>query len=332
LIDGQMPDMDGFTLAHEIKNSPSLAATPLIMLTSAGSPGGRRDHDLAATLTKPVKHSALLAAIVAALAGQTPAGAASSPRSRRLRPLRILLAEDDAVNQKLAARLLEKRGHNVTVASSGREVLELLDASGHAPGNQFDLALMDVQMPDLDGLQAIAQIRLREKTSGGHLPVIALTAYAMKGDRERCLEAGMDGYVAKPIRAAELLEAISQAAPAGPPPSAVIDEHALLERLNGDRSLLGELIAVFQGDCPRMLNELRSAVETRDPAALQVAAHRLKGSVANFSSKSVFEAALRLENMGRQNDLDGAPAAYAVLDKEITRLRRALKELERKPA
>src|SRR5205807_855114 len=145
LIDAQMPDMDGFTLAHKIKNSPSLSATRLIMLNSAGAPGGRRDADLTAMLTKPVKHSALLAAIVEAIAGETADGVVTR-RVKRERHLRILLAEDDAVNRKLAVRLLEKRGHTVTVASTGREVLDLLAGSGHSPASQFDLALMDVQM------------------------------------------------------------------------------------------------------------------------------------------------------------------------------------------
>jgi CheY-like chemotaxis protein/HPt (histidine-containing phosphotransfer) domain-containing protein len=253
-------------------------------------------------------------------------------RRLRQRPLRILLAEDDAVNQKVAVRLLEKRGHSVTVACSGRQALDLLEASGNSPVSQFDLALMDVQMPDVDGLQATAEIRRREKKTGGHLPVIALTAYAMKGDRERCLEVGMDGYVTKPIRSAELLQAISQAAPAAPHAPSLIDEKTLLARLNGDRALLGELIAVFQSDCPRMLDAVHRAVEAGDAAALQVAAHQLKGSVANFSAKTVFEAALRLEHMARQHDLTGGPEAYAVLDKEIGRLRRALKDLERRNA
>ena len=327
LIDGQMPDMDGFTLAHKIKNAPRLAATRLIMLTSAGSPDGRRDDNLEATLAKPVKHSALLAAIAAVV------GSASGPdrtrRAPRTRPLRILLAEDDAVNQKLAVRFLEKQGHTVTVASSGREALALLKTSGNAPVSQFDLALMDVQMPDVDGLEATAEIRRREKTAGGHLPVIALTASAMKGDRERCHEAGMDGYLAKPIRAAELMQAIAEAAPAQPA-APLIDERALLERLNGDRRLLGELIGVFDGDCPRMLDAVRQAVEAGDAPALQTAAHKLKGSVANFSARGAVEAALRLETMARQRELDGAPEALAVVENEIARLRRALKGFARR--
>jgi CheY-like chemotaxis protein/HPt (histidine-containing phosphotransfer) domain-containing protein len=320
LIDGQMPDMDGFTLAHKIKSSPGLARTRLIMLTSAGSPDGRRDDNLAAMLTKPVKHSALLASIVT-VAGSV-SGKERAPAAARLRPLHILLAEDDAVNQKLTVRILEKQGHTVTVAASGREALTLLKASA------FDLALMDVQMPDMDGLAATREIRLREKTAGGHLPVIALTASALKGDRERCLEAGMDGYVSKPIRAAELARAMEEAAPAEPA-AAAIDERALLERLNGDRALLGELIGVFENDCPRMLDAVRQAVEAGDAAALQAAAHKLKGSVANFSAGGAVDAAARLETMGKQR-ADGAPEAFAILETEIARLRRTLKELERR--
>jgi CheY-like chemotaxis protein len=189
---------------------------------------------------------------------------------------------------------------------------------------------MDVQMPDVDGLQATAEIRRREKSAGGHLPVVALTASAMKGDRERCLEAGMDAYVAKPIRSAELLEAIDKVALAAPPHADAVDERALVSRLGDDRHLLAELIAVFLADCPLMRDAVHGAVSAGDAGALRVAAHKLKGSVANFSAKGAYEAALRLENLARQQDLRAAPAACAVLDKELRKLRRALKDLERR--
>jgi CheY-like chemotaxis protein/HPt (histidine-containing phosphotransfer) domain-containing protein len=324
-----MPDMDGFTLAETIRADPKLSATRLIMLSSAGFPDARRDGHLEAILTKPVKHSALLAAITAAAAGEDQSRAAPDVPQLHLRPLRILLAEDDVVNQSLAVRLLEKSGHSVTVASSGREALDLLNASGNPPSHRFDVALMDVQMPDMDGLQVAAEIRRRERATGGRLPMIALTAYAMKGDRERCLKAGMDRYVAKPIRAAELMQALAETVPAEPAPP-VIDERALLERLNGDRRLLGELIGVFEADCARLLDAVRAAVQAGDAAALQRAAHKLKGSVANFSAPSAVDAALRLETLGRQRHLSGAAGALTVCEKEISRLRRALEDLERR--
>ena len=324
LIDGQMPGMDGFTLARQIQEEPRLAATQLIMLTSVGP---LPERSVAPSLTKPVKQSALLAAITAAVSGGSKTAARPRRPARRAK-LRILVAEDDAVNQKLAVRLLEKRGHTVTVAGSGRKVLELL-AAGKAPSDRFDLVLMDVHMPDLDGRQTAAEIRRREKSAGGHVPIVALTASAMKGDRERCLEAGMDAYVAKPVRAADLLQAIDRlAAPPSRPPA--IDEHALIERLNGDQHLLRELIEVFQADCPRMQEAVRSAIALGDASALRVAAHKLKGSVANFSAQDAQQAALRLENLARQQNLKAAPAAAAILDKELARVRRALKDLERR--
>jgi CheY-like chemotaxis protein/HPt (histidine-containing phosphotransfer) domain-containing protein len=331
LIDSRMPDMDGFALARRIKASSQLAETRVIILTQAGSPAiGLADPDLAATLTKPVKHSALLAALVAAVGVDGRARPVHTGRRRAARHLRILLAEDDAVNQRLAVRLMEKAGHTVEVASSGREVLDLLANS------TFDLVLMDVQMPDMDGLQATAEIRRREKSTGGHVPIIALTAYAMQGDRDRCLEAGMDGYVAKPIRAVELMRAVDNASIAETPrPDViddVIDERGLLTGLNGDRRLLAELIGLFQSDAPRMLEAVNAAVKAGDPAALQVAAHKLKGSVANFSSHGAFQAALRMENLARSHDMAAAPAAYAALENEVGRLRRALNNLEEKPA
>jgi PAS domain S-box-containing protein len=208
LLDAQMPEMDGFALAECIKRNPEWGAATIMMLSSAGQRGdGKRCREIgvAAYLTKPVRQAELLDAILAAL-GTSPTKEASRALITRhsLRenshPLRVLLAEDNAVNQVLAARLLEKRGHRVTVAGNGKEALAALEK------DSFDVVLMDVQMPEMDGFEATAAIREIEKTSGNHLPVIAMTAHAMAGDRERCLQAGMDDYIAKPIR----LEALEE--------------------------------------------------------------------------------------------------------------------------
>jgi HPt (histidine-containing phosphotransfer) domain-containing protein len=195
---------------------------------------------------------------------------------------------------------------------------------------RFDLILMDVQMPDIDGLRATSEIRGREKAGGGHIPIVALTASAVQDDRECCLAAGMDGYLTKPLRMPALLQAIEQAAPAEPPAPPVLDERALFARLNGDRNLLGELIGVFLADSVQMQQAVAAAIEAGDAAALCLAAHKLKGAVANFSAPSTQEAALRLETLGRQQDLSQAPAAYATLEKEVTRLRQALEDLRRR--
>jgi two-component system, sensor histidine kinase and response regulator len=213
LLDAQMPEMDGFSMADAIKNDPALADTTLLMLTSAGQQGdGARCRALgiAGYLMKPISQTELQEAILVVL-GMPSVGpdrlhvvTRHSLREGR-RKLRILLAEDNKVNQVLAARLLEKRGHTVVIAASGNEALAFLDGPG---SGGFDLILMDVQMPDMDGLEATGIIRAREKSSGAHLPIIAMTAHAMKGDEERCIAAGMDRYVSKPIEVERLFATI----------------------------------------------------------------------------------------------------------------------------
>jgi two-component system sensor histidine kinase/response regulator len=208
-----MADEDGFSIAGAIKGDPKLAAATILMLTSAGQPGdGARCRALgiAAYLVKPISQPDLLEAILAVLGVQSDGPSAVPLVTRHsLREgrgkLRILLAEDNKINQLVAARLLGKRGHTVVVAASGREALAALDVPG---AGGFDLVLMDVQMADIDGFEATGVIRAREKASGAHLPIIAMTANAMKGDKERCLAAGMDGYVAKPFQAEEVFASI----------------------------------------------------------------------------------------------------------------------------
>jgi len=212
LVDAQMPEMDGFELVESIKRNPKWRTATIMMLSSAAQHGDAqrcRELGVAAYLTKPIRQGELLDAVLTAL-GTGPMKDASPAQVTRhsLRQnsyhLRILLAEDNAVNQVLAVRLLEKRGHKVTVAGNGKEALAALEKGS------FDLVLMDVQMPEMDGFEATAAIREKEKTSGNHLPVIAMTAHAMVGDKERCLEAGMDDYISKPIRGEELSELLKR--------------------------------------------------------------------------------------------------------------------------
>jgi two-component system, sensor histidine kinase and response regulator len=216
LLDAMMPVMDGFELAEAIKQQPRLAGATIMMLTSADRQGDAarcRELGVAAHLIKPIKQSDLLNSLQQVLG--LPAADVRKPAEALLesaelaavappaRSLHVLLAEDNAVNQRLALRTLEKHGHTVVVASTGKEALAALD------WQTFDLILMDVQMPEMDGFEATVAIRAREQTTGRHVPIVAMTAHAMQGDRERCLEAGMDGYVAKPIQAKELLRAIA---------------------------------------------------------------------------------------------------------------------------
>ncbi len=213
LLDAHMPEMDGFDLAGRIRQGPAKDRAAIIMLTSAGRPedvARCRELGIDAYLMKPVKQSELFDALLAVL-GQSlrHAAAPDGPRIPDSAPrrLRVLLAEDNSVNQKLAVRLLEKQGHTVVVAADGQEALTAL-------GRQtFDLVLMDVSMPGMDGFEAAGRIRREEQGSGRHVPILAMTAHAMKGDRERCLESGMDGYLPKPIQPRELYEAIDALTP-----------------------------------------------------------------------------------------------------------------------
>ena len=214
VLDSQMPEMDGFDVAMRIRQRPELAASVIIMLTSnrrSGDAAVCRELRIAAYLTKPVKQSDLLRSVLTAVGAPTLAITPSqppsdSPTAESPAPLSILLAEDNVVNQKLTARILEKRGHKVDVVADGQEVLDAMKRA------EYDVVLMDVHMPNMDGFEATAAIRDGERQSGAHIPIVALTADAMKGDRERCLEAGMDSYISKPVRVNDLLEAVTNAA------------------------------------------------------------------------------------------------------------------------
>jgi signal transduction histidine kinase/DNA-binding response OmpR family regulator len=212
LSDVHMPEMDGFELVERIRRNPALAGVTIMMLTSGAQREDAarcRELGVASHITKPIRQAELRAAIVRALGGspvkaQQEDSLDARPASHEGRSgLHILVAEDNAVNQQLARRLLQKRGHTVVLAGNGREALASLDRQS------FDLVLMDVQMPEMDGFEATAAIREKEKATGRHLAIIAMTAHAMKGDRERCLAAGMDGYVSKPVRPKELFEALA---------------------------------------------------------------------------------------------------------------------------
>jgi CheY-like chemotaxis protein len=214
LLDVQMPDMDGYQLAERMRATWGAALAPIVFLSSSGEQLGeacRQKLGIVRCLVKPVKQSSLLETIEYVLV-RTPPPAAEAARSlvpvKERTPLRILLAEDNVVNQRLVKKLLERRGHIVSVATNGRLVIQALNQ------DPYDVILMDVQMPEMGGLEATAIIREKERREGGRIPIVALTANAMMGDSERCLRAGMDAYLAKPIRGAELLEAVESFSPA----------------------------------------------------------------------------------------------------------------------
>ena len=240
---------------------------------------------------------------------------AGAPARRRLH---VLVADDNRVNQQLATRIIEKAGHAVVVAADGREALVAVQ------DQTFDVVLMDVQMPEMDGLAATAAIRRRESETGGHLPIIALTARAMVGDREECLAAGMDDYLAKPVKARELVAVLDRiAATIGAAPSS-FDAAAALDYTGGDVELLRDLLAVFAEDAPGQTQAVLAAVTRKDAVALRQAAHCLKGSLRALGAEGPAALAQELEHRGAGGSVGDADGLAASLASEMTRLLAAM--------
>ena len=337
LIDGNMPVMDGFELAEKIRKERmnTEVECALLMLTSGGQPGeARRCRQLgiAAYLPKPVLKADLMAAILTTLGrrqGEMTASPALVTRHtlrESARKLRILVAEDNAVNQALIIRVLQKMGHATVLAQTGKEALAL------ATAEKFDLVFMDVQMPEMDGLDATAAIRESEKNTKTHLPIFAMTAHAMKGDRELCLDAGMDGYIAKPVRFSDIEQALASLT--GPPGTQVEAAYSLswnkaeaLRRIEGDEELLQEMCQLFLEESPKLLQKLQQAVAAGDADAIVRAAHSLKGESSCLSAAGTSQAARRLEVMGRNQDLARARDTLAELEREVASLHLDLQEL-----
>jgi CheY-like chemotaxis protein len=239
------------------------------------------------------------------------------------------LAEDNPVNQRVAVGLLEKRGHRVTVVSTG------MQAVAAALEQAFDAVLMDVQMPEMDGLEATAAIRQSEQSSSKRTKIIAMTAHAMKGDRERCLEAGMDGYISKPLNAETLyavVESQDKATTQPPAPAPAVAEPPpfdinALRAYFGDEVLLKEVAGVFLDSCPAWQSEIRNAIDAGDAARLKLVVHTLKGAVSHFADQPSYNAVQKLEMLARDGQLADAPAVCAALDRAVERLRAALQAL-----
>jgi len=334
LLDAQMPEMDGFALAEIIKRHPDWKTAALMMLSSAGQRGDAsrcRDLGVAAYLTKPVRQGELLDGILIALG--TRSENTMSPelvtrhtlRETRNR-LRILLVEDNAVNQLFALRLLEKHGHTVSVAANGRKALEEFEKE------TYDVILMDVQMPEMNGWEATRAIREKEMSTGRHIPIVAMTAHAMKGDEERCLTAGMDAYLTKPIRTKELIAVLDEIGvhkagstipldvPSRKLTTDAFDLEATLERLDGDRGLFQELTKVFKDDCPRIVEKMRRAIVMHDAKSLEGFAHTLKGSSANLGALAVSHAAGEIERLAHAGSAESTSMEFRVLQREIERV------------
>jgi CheY-like chemotaxis protein len=349
LLDAMMPDMDGFAVAETIRSTPGISSIPIILLTSADvreRSARCRELGTCAYLMKPVKQDDLRDAIKHGLSvnprkpsDKMPAKIAETcapaPKSETQPDttgrLRILLAEDNLTNQLLVMSLLKKRGHEVVSVGNGK------GAVAAAATQRFDLIVMDVQMPEMNGLEAAAVIREREKATGSKTPILALTAHTMEGDRQRCIDAGMDAFIPKPINVSEFMIAIAKLVPCNldlvpetPAPETQedwLDARGLMERFDGDTELLVEATELFRQSYPKLISQLREAIEREDYRAVERTAHTIKGTVGNLGGVGTAGTALKLENMGRKQNLEKAMEACEALTDEIERLIPALTAL-----
>jgi two-component system, sensor histidine kinase and response regulator len=343
LLDAQMPDLDGPALAEQIRRDPGTITDLILLGTSVelrSDPGRARAPGIVASLMKPIKEADLLEAILKAVGEPAGTGHRLGPigwpaRRTDWRPLRLLLVEDNLFNQKVTSLMLEQQGHTVVLASTGAEAIEAVERG------PFDLVLMDIQMPEMDGFQATAAIRARERWTGRHLPIVAMTAHALREDRGRCLDSGMDAYIAKPVQADVLIRAVEEAvfgpdrgeAPGsgGPSQGPLMDPAAALDRVGGDRDLLGQMAEQFLEECPRLMATLGEGLARHDAPRATAAAHDLKNWVGNFAAPPVFEALAALEELVRAGAPAGAEVAYSALEHDLGRLAEELARLVPEP-
>jgi len=344
LIDYQMPEMDGVELGRRIAENPEIGGTRLILMSSLGQ-GADTTHlttdRFAACLTKPLRQAHLRECLALAMGhgGSEDRGTRRTIATRQpvvgpdRRNVRILLAEDNPTNQKVARVVLEKFGFRVDVASNGQEAVEALILI------PYDLVLMDCQMPEMDGFEATRLIRGGGRCLNPRVPIVAMTANAMRGDRERCIEAGMDDYIAKPVQPRELAELIDrllsrvpkdegvrdrssgESPPVIPADGEVFRERDLLERLMDDRDLAREIVAGFLDDLPRQVARLRDFIDAHDAAGAHRQAHTIKGAAGNVGAPAIRALAVELEEMGKAGRFDEVLKMLPLLDAELEKLR-----------
>jgi two-component system, sensor histidine kinase and response regulator len=342
LLDARMPEIDGFYLAEKIHANPGLAGSLILMLSAERrltDTSRCRELGVNAFLTKPVGQSELLDAILSALGMEAAEESLiEAPVAVKVRPdgpsLRILVCEDHPVNQKLAVRLLEKAGHRMVLAGTGKQAVAAWMQSGNSG---FDAILMDIQMPEMDGMEATIAIRKAEQGTGKHVPIIAMTANAMRGDKERYLEVGMDGYISKPIQSSSLFAEIDRCLHSREGGMAMTDNPgalpeqltraALLERVEGDQELLTEIINLFVDDAPRLMNAMRGAFEQRDMALLERLAHSMKGAAGNLCASLTAATAMQLEYDAKKGDAESCKSDLAKLEAAVAKLLPLLAEL-----
>lgn len=337
LLDSRMPGMDGFAVADYIKKDPELQNVLVMMITSQDLKGDAercRNLGIMRYLVKPVKRAELIEAIISAVnqpaLGQPAHGQPAQGEIREAIPeavakhqgtrpqrgaIKILVAEDNLVNQRLAVALLERRGWQVTVANDGRSAVEFAQAQ------DYDLILMDVQMPELDGFEATKIIREMADKRKASIPIIATTAFAMKGDKDKCLKAGMNGYVPKPLEREELYRVVeywtNREVAAGTDSDSPADIYPLLNSIKSDRELLKELVNHFLNEYPLLVSAIKQGISDGDFSKVEASAHKLKGAAANFRAKEVCRLTRELELMGRERNLQGSLRVLAELEEQL---------------
>ena len=355
ILDMQMPGMDGEALGVTIRGDDSIRNVPLIMMTSIGLRGDAaraKEIGFAAYLNKPVKQSELYDCIATVVGHKTfrkeqcaiPLVTRHSLLESRKAKIRILLAEDNETNQLVALKTLDKLGYRADVVVNGAEVIKALEEI------PYDLVLMDVQMPEMDGMEATRRIRDHQSSVLNQtIPIIAMTAHAMQGDREKCLDAGMDDYVSKPVNPQELLEALERqlhgttqhSDPVVLPPDnegeeedgrkagtesekPAYDASVLSERFDGDEDIIGAILEVFINDAPKKIKLLNTALEANDSDAVQRQAHALKGAAGNVGACALQQLSLQAENAGDAGDMEAAIVAIRAMDQAFDEVRSVL--------
>ncbi|MFH1313232.1 MAG: response regulator [Candidatus Eisenbacteria bacterium] len=343
IVDMQMPEMDGETLGRKIKDDAEIKDTNLVMLTSVGRRGdvSRLEQlGFSAYLTKPVKQSALYDCLVSIRAGRKSIAPGRTRRiitrhslaENRRRKIRILLAEDNIVNQQVALKILDKIGFRADAVANGREALESLK---NVP---YDVVIMDCQMPEMDGYEATRRIRDTSSAVRNHkVPIIAMTANALQGDRQKCVDAGMDDYVSKPVEPEDLAEVLSRWLPTEPPeprrvtppPSdgkEVLDREDLLRRLGGDEEMVQQILETFMQDAPKQLIALKQAVEANDITLAERHAHTLKGAAGNVGARALHNAAMKAQEAAERGDPGEISRMVEAVESQLAGLERALSE------
>ena len=329
ILDMQMPGMDGVAVARAIKSDETLKGTPLVLLTSLGQRGDTRhtaEMGFAACLTKPVRQADLFTCLATVLAGNNllparhPMVARQAVHKLDRGAVRILLAEDNITNQLVAVGILKHLGLRADAVANGTEAITALETL------PYDLVLMDVQMPEMDGFEATRHIRDPQSTVRNHqVPIIAMTANAMQGDRERCLDAGMNDYVSKPVTPQALAGVLEKWLPAEKA-VVVFDRTALLERLMGDEELVRTVQNMFLETIPGQIELLRGCLEAGDTPGAERQAHSIRGAAANVSGEALRAVAFEMETAAKAGDLAAATARLADLQAAFNRLKDAMRQ------